>query len=91
MKRNQFNKGVGSYTCRSCGRGTRPHGGDPSAIHARLCEECWELSGLENQLSDEGETDVGAVLWYAETLIKAGVKVETVFPELMEFVRAKSN
>lgn len=51
--RNRFERGSGCYTCRSCGRKTRSTGrGDNELI--QLCEECYELAGIENMISDQG-------------------------------------
>jgi hypothetical protein len=53
-QRKGFVKGGGAiYTCRSCGRKTRPTGtGDNDGV--RLCVQCFDLAGEENHLSDEG-------------------------------------
>lgn len=55
MKRTTtFTKGSGVYKCNCCGRKTRDDGGD--SVLVRLCGQCWELGGIENQISDEGST-----------------------------------
>lgn len=42
------------YTCRCCGRRTRPTGtGDNDGV--QLCEQCYALAGEENHLLDYGE------------------------------------
>lgn len=53
-QRRGFVKGGGTtYTCRCCKRVTRPTGtGDNDGV--RLCEECYDLAGEENSLSDNG-------------------------------------
>lgn len=52
---SRFAKGSGSYKCQSCGRLTRSTGrGDNE--HSRLCAECYDLGGVENEISDNGET-----------------------------------
>lgn len=52
---NRFRKGSGAYNCRSCTRPTRATGrGDNE--NAKLCAECYDLGGIENQISDEGST-----------------------------------
>lgn len=51
---NRFTKGTGVYECRCCHRATRDTGrGDNEGV--RLCAECYDLSGEENHLSDNGE------------------------------------
>lgn len=85
--KNRFQAGVGTYVCQSCSRRTRPHGGDPSAIWCRLCEECYELSGLSNQLADEGGFDKDAAMYYIRKLIGFGVDPNKSFPELMEHLQ----
>lgn len=55
-KANRFERGSGCYGCRVCKRMTRSTGrGDNELI--QLCEECYEVSGLENQISDCGDPD----------------------------------
>lgn len=55
---NRFERGSGMYACRLCGRNTRSTGrGDNEGV--RLCEECFELAGEENHLSDNGGTFYG--------------------------------
>jgi len=50
---NRFQAGSGCYNCSCCGRKTRSTGdeGDLS-----LCFECYEMSGIENLMNDQGET-----------------------------------
>jgi hypothetical protein len=48
---NRFQRGSGVFACDICGRRTR-NTGQPH--DSRLCEECYELAGWENCLSDEG-------------------------------------
>lgn len=50
---SRFQKGSGVYACRCCGRNTRYTGGDGAGV--KLCDECFELAGEENSLSDSGE------------------------------------
>lgn len=53
--RNRFQRGSGCYKCRCCGRNTRSTGrGDNE--HSRLCEQCYDLGGIENEISDQGST-----------------------------------
>lgn len=48
--KNRFVKGQSVYACRVCKRNTRQTGRDNSSID--LCEDCYELAGIENALSD---------------------------------------
>ena len=51
----RFQRGSGCYKCQSCGRMTRSTGrGDNE--YCGVCAECYELGGIENQMSDNGET-----------------------------------
>lgn len=56
MARNRarFEKGSGCFDCGVCGRKTRATGGDNDSV--KLCEECYEIAGIENQISDQGST-----------------------------------
>jgi len=55
MNNSHFQRGSGSYTCRSCGRKTRATGrGDNENI--RLCAECYDLMGMDNHCNDTGES-----------------------------------
>jgi hypothetical protein len=48
---SKFQRGSGCYACRSCGRLTRATGGGDNE-HIRLCSECYELGGIENEILD---------------------------------------
>jgi len=50
-----FSHGSGCYACGACGRKTRDDGHGDS-VHLRLCTQCFELGGLENEVSDYGPT-----------------------------------
>lgn len=51
---NRFERGSAVYECRCCERNTRSTGrGDNELV--QLCAECYDLSGEENHLSDNGE------------------------------------
>lgn len=55
-KTNRFEKGSGCYNCRVCSRKTRSTGrGDNEIIN--LCEECFEIGGLENEIMDRGDAE----------------------------------
>lgn len=49
--RNRFQKfGRGVFTCHCCKRQTRETTGDHGQLD--LCEDCFELAGIENSISD---------------------------------------
>jgi hypothetical protein len=54
-KSNRFERGSGVYKCANCGRNTRSTGRGDNEING-TCAECFDLGGLENQMSDDGET-----------------------------------
>jgi hypothetical protein len=63
---NRFAKFSGVYVCRCCGRKTRSTGrGDNE--NCQLCAECYDLAGIENEISDNGIENVTA-----NTLAEAG-------------------
>jgi len=50
--RARFQRGSGCYTCNVCGRKTRSTGrGDNEDV--KLCVECYEVAGIENQIADK--------------------------------------
>lgn len=51
---SKFGRGTGVYACAACTRKTRQTGGDNDSL--KLCVECYEMAGLENEMSDNGET-----------------------------------
>lgn len=51
-KFNKFLRGETTYTCQTCKKLTRNVG---EGAEARLCIDCWNLAGIENYISDEGE------------------------------------
>jgi hypothetical protein len=52
-KFNRFGRG-GCFICRVCRRNTRETGGDH--VQAELCEQCWELAGIDNHCNNHGVT-----------------------------------
>lgn len=54
-KNSRFQRGSGMYACVSCKRNTRSTGGDNAEL--RLCEECYEIAGLENAINDHGDPE----------------------------------
>jgi ribosome-binding protein aMBF1 (putative translation factor) len=75
-KANKFAVGSGCYVCRCCGRKTRDVGGDGSSIG--LCEQCYEVGGIENQIADGNYDGPGEL-----ALLQAEIA------QLNEFVRSK--
>jgi hypothetical protein len=63
-KNSRFQRGSGVYTCGSCKRQTRSTGrGDNE--NCGLCVECFEISGIENEIADNvGDPDIPK--WQAE-------------------------
>jgi hypothetical protein len=54
-KQNTFSRAAGStYICETCGRRTRNTGAQ--SIGSKTCPQCWELAGLENEISDGYQT-----------------------------------
>lgn len=51
MRVSKFERGSATYKCNACGRLTRNTGDEGSA---RLCFECFELAGIDNEISDHG-------------------------------------
>lgn len=50
-KRSTFTKAGGStYKCECCGRGTRNTGSQ--SLGSKTCPQCWDLAGIENEISD---------------------------------------
>lgn len=79
-QRRGFVKGGSNvYTCRSCGRKTRPVGKDSD--HLRLCAECYELGGIENDICDGADPSehAGRVQSLWEAIKKAGGTPEFEF------------
>jgi hypothetical protein len=71
---NRFTKGSGCYTCNACGLKTRSTG-DNGQCH--LCENCYELAGYDNMVSDNGvesltESHISDIRNMAANLIQRG-------------------
>lgn len=49
---SRFQQGSGVYKCGCCGRKTRATGDDSDGVG--LCSDCYEMAGIENQISDGG-------------------------------------
>lgn len=51
---SRFQRGSGCYKCEACGRKTRNTGAQ--SMGSKTCEQCWDLAGIENEISDGHET-----------------------------------
>lgn len=51
--RSKFRSGSGCFICGCCGRRTRDVDGNGDL---ELCPECYDLGGIENEISDCGST-----------------------------------
>jgi len=47
---NTFTQGGATYVCSQCRRRTRYTGAQ--SLGSTLCAQCWDLAGLENEVSD---------------------------------------
>lgn len=52
---SRFARGSGCYTCNVCSRKTRAT--DPDAAGVGLCEHCYLIAGIENEISDNRSTE----------------------------------
>lgn len=61
---NRFARGTGCFTCESCGRRTRQ---TPVTAGSDwpVCEDCFELAGYQNGISDNGPVDAADYIVYA--------------------------
>lgn len=50
MKSHRFNRGQTTYHCDVCGRLTRFTG--VQSVGSKLCPHCYDLAGIENEISD---------------------------------------
>lgn len=86
-ERKHFAKGVGVGTCAGCGRRYRPTQGQ-HASGSELCDDCWELAGLENEVADgyyTGEEGKEQALPHLRRAINLGgdpARLATYFPGL---------
>lgn len=87
FKSSRFAKGSGVYTCNCCNRQTRSTGrGDNE--HARLCAECYDLAGFDNQVSDEGigsltPENLSDIRTLIATITSKGGEVDSDFQALL--------
>lgn len=63
-RNSRFQRGSGVFACGCCARRTRDTGGDNTGVE--LCAECYELAGIENQISDYGDSEGKLAVWEAE-------------------------
>lgn len=86
-KSSRFAKGSGVYTCNCCGRQTRSTGrGDNENL--KLCAECYELAGYDNQVSDYGvdsltPNQLAEIRQLINTITSKGATVDPVFLALL--------
>lgn len=60
---NRFERGSGCYTCQNCKRKTRSTGrGDNENVG--LCEECYEMAGIDNAFADGQGTPEMRAEWH---------------------------
>jgi len=87
QERKRFAKGVGVGTCAGCGRSYRPTLGQHLS-GSELCDQCWELVGLENELADgyytSEEAKEQAAPFFADAIERGGSaeRLAEYFPEL---------
>lgn len=85
---SHFARGSGVFKCSSCTRSTRSRGGD--GAHVGVCEECYELAGYVNQLTDDGElslADCEYVITQAEFVTAHGGTLDDEYVELLTYAR----
>jgi hypothetical protein len=58
MSNSRFGKGTGAYHCEICGRLTRQTGAQ--SIGSKTCPQCFDLAGIENEITDGYLTLAGA-------------------------------
>jgi hypothetical protein len=49
-----FRRGSSTFTCDVCKRLTRETG--VQSLGSKLCPQCWDLAGIENEISDGNAT-----------------------------------
>jgi hypothetical protein len=84
MAIRKFYRGSSVLTCRVCDRKTRDIG------NGDICEECWELAGIENEISDGYATAAERaddVARHTNELRKKGVDVDKVWGDLLNTVQ----
>lgn len=68
MAIKRFRRGLSTFVCQTCKRRTRETNGD----HAQTgnCSWCFDLAGIENAISDNGEEVIGDYYEEARALLK---------------------
>ena len=68
MPIKQFRRGLSTFICQTCKRRTRETNGD----HAQTgnCGWCFDLAGIENTISDNGQEVIGDYYEEARDLLK---------------------
>lgn len=83
MTKRHFTKGSAVFSCQVCGRRTRI----TTQSNDNICQECYDLAGLENELSDNGKTDLDeANRLLADAVHKGGdeARIRADFPTLFK-------
>jgi phage FluMu protein Com len=89
-RKNTFTKFAGAtYRCDTCGRLTRYTGAQ--SLGSKLCPQCFDLAGLENDISDGNRTAAecrGEVLGLVEAIEAKGGRPREHFADLLAVVEA---
>lgn len=86
MKESRFKRSVGTYVCECCKRRTRPHSDSLDAFHVKLCDECYELAGVENAVLDGCAPTRSQCLVLLYDLQRFGVDAVSLFPIVSDYV-----
>lgn len=78
-----FTHGTGCYTCESCKRKTRDDGNGDS-VGLRLCTQCYEVGGLENQISDHGRDPIAYARNCGETIEETQARIVELRAEIVK-------
>lgn len=78
MAIRKFRRGESTYRCRVCHKTTRNVSGDEYQV--QLCRDCFDLSGIENHLSDSG--DLGGYADEARDILARRIDLRNKFPEV---------
>lgn len=78
MAIKKFYRGSAVFKCNVCGRSTRDTG--VQSIGNKICPQCFELAGIENDISD-GNTTLGAyrerIKQYLDEIVAKGGNIST--------------
>lgn len=78
MAIKQFYKGSTTFKCNVCGRGTRATG--VQSLGNKICPQCFELAGIENEISDGHSTleeNIETIKGYVAEVASKGGDVST--------------